>query len=533
MSNYLDLFPQTFLEDIVRNRCVPFIGSGFSKNIDLPDQLTMPDWNELAQAFEKILPGKYNYNNPIDVLSAFQYEYDRTKLIEKLSEFLFVDESEPGETHQAFCKLQFELVVTSNFDFLLEKGYDTVHKYYRPLIGEEQLSVNNKSGNVDLVKFHGDLHHSNALVVVEEDYDAYLSRFPLLATFLANILISNTAWFIGYSLEDPDFRQLWQLIGDRLGNLKRTAYTLSVDAPKYVVDRFERRGVKVINLPGSKNHYPIILKQVFDELNEYWTKKLPEYSIATDEESRRELSLSSNSLTRLCFFDIALEYLSFYKTYIFPIAEEYGFKPITLEEILTPGDNLSAKLSSLFNRATVIILDLSIQGFTRRVGQLTSENLKNKSVLIVSDLDFKEMQIDASYYEYYSREENIFNVNDEIIEHFINWFEVISEKFQPDFEKEPRRLLEKNEYRSAVISAITLLEHSLKMKFDIEFSKKQRSPSMRKLIDIAIDNQLIPIDMRRQLLSWLNVRNKSVHSNYRPRKSTATKIVNGIYNILD
>ena len=40
-----------------------------------------------------------------------------------------------------------------------------------------------------------------------------------MSTYLANLLISRTALFIGYSLDDPDFRAIWQVVKDRLGRL--------------------------------------------------------------------------------------------------------------------------------------------------------------------------------------------------------------------------------------------------------------------------------------------------------------------------
>jgi len=33
---YIDTFPKPFLKDLVNNRCLPFIGAGFSKNADIP-----------------------------------------------------------------------------------------------------------------------------------------------------------------------------------------------------------------------------------------------------------------------------------------------------------------------------------------------------------------------------------------------------------------------------------------------------------------------------------------------------------------
>jgi hypothetical protein len=99
---------------------------------------------------------------------------------------------------------------------------------------------------------HGDLEHPSSLVLTESDYDEFLDRRPLFATWLANQLISKTGVLIGYSLDDPDFRAVLSWIRARLGRVAPDLYVFEVDADPAKIDRYERRGVRVINLQ-SKN----------------------------------------------------------------------------------------------------------------------------------------------------------------------------------------------------------------------------------------------------------------------------------------
>ena len=62
--------------------------------------------------------------------------------------------------------------------------------------------------------------------------------------------------------------RLRQIINSRLGSLKKLAYCVMVDASRTEISRFERRNIKVINLPGKKEHYPDILKAFFNEIKE-------------------------------------------------------------------------------------------------------------------------------------------------------------------------------------------------------------------------------------------------------------------------
>ena len=214
----------------------------------------MPLWSDLGDTFGAELED-YSPSSPLDAISAYEHEFARPKLVERLSELLLVDEARPGEAHKAFCSMPFGLVCTTNFDFLLERQYEELGRSYTPLVNEDQLSIRLKDGGRSLLKLHADLHHPTRMVLTEDDYDRFLGSYPLIATFLANLLITRTAVLVGYSLDDPDFRQVWQVVADRLGRSRRAAYAIGVGVKRTAVSRFERRGVRVINLPGSDSAY--------------------------------------------------------------------------------------------------------------------------------------------------------------------------------------------------------------------------------------------------------------------------------------
>jgi hypothetical protein len=225
LAEYLSHFPGPFLEDLVEGRCLPFVGAGFSLNARLPPGKNMLAWDGVGQAAAALLQD-YQYTTALEALSTFEHEYSRSKLVEFLIKTLQTSVVQPGTAHDEFCCIPFDRVVTTNWDFLLEAGYARMSKYCMPLVSEEQLSVRSKDVWVRLLKLHGDLYHPNRMVVTEEDYDGFLARYPLLATYLSSMLIDSTALFIGYSLDDPDFRQVWQVVKDRLGTLRSPAYTL-------------------------------------------------------------------------------------------------------------------------------------------------------------------------------------------------------------------------------------------------------------------------------------------------------------------
>lgn len=532
--SYIKYFPKPFLDDLVQNRTIPIVGAGFSKNADLPTNKVMPNWEELGKEFSNLIDG-YSYSGALDALSAFEHEYSRTKLIEKLSEELLINVAKPGSAHKTFCELPFELVCTTNLEFLLEKGYELTSRYCRPLIEEDQLSIANVNQGVSLLKFHGDLHHPKRMIVTEEDYDSFLDRYPLLSTFIANLLISKTAFFIGYSLDDPDFRQIWQLVGDRLGKLRRQAYTLRVDAKPNEISRFERRGVKVINIPGKASDYPVILESVFTELKEYWSEEFLKYSTITQEESLIELSLPPNTSNRLCFISIPFNLLSFYKKYVFPVIRNHGFVPITADEVLTPGDSILPKISALIDRSALMIVDLTSSYASIEMGMAISK-LKKENILILKESG-STLPSDLESVLYFERPKNPFDQIPEIVQTIDSWISNKAGLFYEAQQSEAIRLLEKGEFRAAVISAIIELEHTIRALFEEIGSREdyiyKRIPSMISLVDWAFKKQII--DQREYALTrdFLPIRNRLVHTTDTISSKEARKIVTETVKITD
>jgi SIR2-like domain len=246
---YLERLPKPLIADVFHKRCLPILGSGFSRNALLPAGRAMPLWRELGDALAAQMATYAGADRgPIDAFSAYQDDFGRPRLIQEVRRLLHDGVARPGETHLAFCRLPFDIVVTTNIDTILEHGYDAVLRNYNLIVDGDQLSIGVDESTVTVLKMHGDVMHPSRLVLTEEDYDLFLSRNPLLVTFLSSLLITRTPLFIGYSLDDPDLRQILTLIGDRLGKQRRQAYVLTHGVTAVDVARYARRGVRCLDL---------------------------------------------------------------------------------------------------------------------------------------------------------------------------------------------------------------------------------------------------------------------------------------------
>jgi hypothetical protein len=539
-AKYLPHFPRPVLDDLVTGKWLPVIGAGMSLNATVPTGKKMPLWAEMSKELTDEL-GDFAATSVLDGISAYEHEFGRARLIERLSDILLIREAQPGNAHKEFCTIPFDIVCTTNFDFLLERQYDVTPRYVYPVVDEEQLSINAGNAGTLLLKLHGDLRHPGRLIVTEADYDEFLTRYPLLATYLSNQLITKTAVFIGYSLEDPDFRQIWHIVSERLGRTRRMAYTIAVNARAADITRFERRGVKVINLPGSRDKYGEVLAATFKELREYLRDNVIAVSKVTEEQPLRELLLPRDATTRLCFFSLPLELLPFYRERVFPVVEEAGFVPVTADDVVTPGDNISAKLDALIDRASVMVAELTsswtLAEYRMAIARLKgseADSLQRKPLrLIVVVTDREQTPPSALDFPVLTRPSTITDDPEGFIADLGGLLRQIAEETGVERQAEPQRLFEAKEYRAAVISAMALLEAKLRERLNkIPWPQTRRPLSMRSLIDQAVDQRIIPQELRLHLDSWMRTRNEVVHSSMPISRAQAGEIVDGILKLI-
>ena len=539
-TKYLSFFPKPVLDDLVLGKWLPVIGAGMSINAIVPTGKKMPLWAALGKALTDELKD-FSAISVLDGISAYAHEFGRAHLIERLSDILLIREAQPGIAHREFCTLPFDSVCTTNFDFLLERQYELTPRYVYPVVDEEQLSINSGDAGTLLLKLHGDLRHPDRLVVTESDYDGFLHNYPLLSTYLSNQLITKTAVFIGYSLDDPDFRQIWHIVSERLGRMRRMAYTIAVGARPGDIARFERRGVKVINLPGVQNKYGEILAATFVELREYMRENVIGVSKVTEEQPLRELLLPRDATTRLCFFSVPLELLPFYRERVFPVVQEAGFVPMTADDVVTPGDNISAKLDALIDRAAVMVTELT-SSWTMAEYRMALARLREpqtagaqrkalRVILVVADYD--QVPASAQGWPVLQRPNVLTDDPSGFLGDLRGMLASIAIDLGIERQAEPQRLFDAKEYRAAVISAMTLLESKLRERLNKSPWPEARRPlALRPLLDLAVEQQLIMPAIRPQIDGWMRVRNEAVHSSMAVSRIQAQEIVEGVLAVI-
>jgi hypothetical protein len=99
-----------------------------------------------------------------------------------------------------------------------------------------------------VVKICGDLQRPDSIVLTKQDFNTYIDTHRRLADQLRSAFETKNALFLGYSLQDPFFNQIWDSIGLNQGTHRRRGYATLFDPTLLEIEDWQRRGIHIINL---------------------------------------------------------------------------------------------------------------------------------------------------------------------------------------------------------------------------------------------------------------------------------------------
>lgn len=122
--------------------------------------------------------------------------------------------SPPEATHRPIVETPYASIVTTNFDTLLEDAYALWSDEGVPKsptgaqLGRHGTLLLDRA--FFILKAHGTIHDDASLVFTSEDYRRITHANPAFQSMMAAILLSHAVVFVGYSLNDPNFRLLME-----------------------------------------------------------------------------------------------------------------------------------------------------------------------------------------------------------------------------------------------------------------------------------------------------------------------------------
>lgn len=274
MVDYVASIDKLFLDEMVKNQIIPFIGAGLSRNAIVLKNEAMPDWEELGKKFSKLLDNDKVYSSPTEAISEYEKSTGRNLLIAKLYEFLNIDNTIPGSAHKAFIQFPYKTIITTNFDNLIEKSFDDDIKYHKIYDSKDYLSRH--TDKVDLIKLHGDFDRQDSIVITYFDYEK-VEQNSLYRNDIRHLIITNSVFYICYSYNDPDLQKVIKELNNDLKPRGVNMFGLLINPKKADLDHFQEHKIIPIILHDPNRSRRDILSDFFNQINLYVKNELEKH----------------------------------------------------------------------------------------------------------------------------------------------------------------------------------------------------------------------------------------------------------------
>jgi hypothetical protein len=217
-------------ESVRRQQCILFLGAGVhapppnGSAFEYPEEHRPPIGKALSRKLAQIsgFAEKFPLEDADDlqrVALAFEVDCSRQELVEAVRTEVHQGK-QPSPIVTALAELDFPLIITTNYDRLLERalvaaGKDPHVTVYEPDGDQPTADCPEPTAAEPVVfKIHGDVSHRETIVITDEDYINFVMRMsskrpydPVPMT-IGYYLTRWTTLFVGYSLLDYNLRLL-------------------------------------------------------------------------------------------------------------------------------------------------------------------------------------------------------------------------------------------------------------------------------------------------------------------------------------
>ena len=197
------------------------IGSGFSRNATpvRPGARPLPTWLELAiRLHSELYPHEEAPRTPEwapRIAQEYRAAFGRGALHDRLQRLVRDRDYSPGLAHTRLLKLPWDGIYTTNWDTLLERAAEHVVEHsYGVVSNMDQIPMANRPR---IVKLHGSLPSQFPLIVTEEDYRTYPTKFAPFVNTVQQAMMETVFCLIGFSGDDPNFIKWSGWVRDNLG----------------------------------------------------------------------------------------------------------------------------------------------------------------------------------------------------------------------------------------------------------------------------------------------------------------------------
>jgi translation initiation factor 2B subunit (eIF-2B alpha/beta/delta family) len=240
-------------ERLLEGRCVLFLGSGISASYRDPSGKVykgLPMGNELLRQLQQ---SRSYVTLDMSLAEALTMKYIRERkagLLEFIYQNIPLNFDTPLPAHHEIARLPLSAVITTNWDRLLEHAFGEANLQFHVIVEDSDVSII-RPESIPLVKLHGTLERPDTIVATYDDMLDLFARRPILASLMRVLCANATLLFVGFKLDDVDFRYLFRGLQRELGHFMPVSFSVQRDALPQAVDYWQTQGVTIMNADAT------------------------------------------------------------------------------------------------------------------------------------------------------------------------------------------------------------------------------------------------------------------------------------------
>lgn len=223
--------PIALLDQIKQGNVVLFLGAGASFGATHPKFQKIPLGNELSNMIaNKFLDNDYKDHQLHYVSEIAISETDLFTVQNYLFELF--EPFEPAEYHKKIKNFTWKTIVTTNYDYIIEKAYKgKSHQNLKRIIkdGQRIRDIIKTQEDLPFYKIHGCISEINdkdlPLILTPEQYITHKKNRERLFSRIQDLSKEYTFLFVGFSFADPDIRAIFLEL-DSLIDAKPRSYMI-------------------------------------------------------------------------------------------------------------------------------------------------------------------------------------------------------------------------------------------------------------------------------------------------------------------
>ena len=243
-------------QELTFGSVVLFAGAGLSFNAVCRDggRNRMPSWGGLSSLMRKRLEHDIRPDtDPLKVADYFETTFGRAALVEAVRDAIEDANHVPGRVHQAVARLNFEEIITTNFDTLIERSFRDQFIEPQMIVRSQDLVQRRRPPRI--LKMNGCIRlNPSEIVITGNDFLSYAETHPWVQVFVTKSFVESTVLFVGFGLNDPAFRAINERVLSMLGRENpRLAFSLQHGISRTEMEFWKARQVQIIDLHSGKS----------------------------------------------------------------------------------------------------------------------------------------------------------------------------------------------------------------------------------------------------------------------------------------